>query len=64
MRVEVGDEVLDVSYKNKLQKLENFLIQKNKRNNMSNNIVENLRKEIEAFKIDIKTRSGSSDGSF
>jgi len=27
MRIQVGDEVLDASYKNKLQKLENFLMQ-------------------------------------
>ncbi len=27
VRVEVGDEVLDTTYKTKLQKLENFLIQ-------------------------------------
>ena len=27
VRVEVGDEVLDTTYKNKLQKLEKFLIQ-------------------------------------
>lgn len=29
MRIEIGDEVLDTTYKNKLKKLEKFLIHKN-----------------------------------
>lgn len=29
MRIEVGDEIIDSTYKNKLQKLEKFLIHKN-----------------------------------